>query len=188
MPYSQQAGNVSLKVTTDENLFEELIVEVENGKLWIKGPKNIKIKPTEMNIVGSSSTLTAVNIQGCMDFHNEGELKVDEVRFEVIGVGDIVISRLSAQEVVTDVSGVGDIHLSGQAEKGNYYLSGVGKIYAYDCQVEYLNAELSGVGSMQIRAEKKLTAEASGVGSIYYKGEAEVDASNTGVGKVKNEN
>jgi len=186
--YTQQQGKTTLEITTDENLFQWLVINEKEGKLYIEAEQDIKIKPTEMSITGSSSDLTLVKINGCMDFHNKGELVVDNVRFAVSGVGDVVISGLSAQEITCDLSGVGNIHLAGKAEKGNYYVSGVGKVFAYDCNVKNLKSELSGVGSMQVMASEHLDAGTSGVGSIKYKGNAQVNSSSSGIGKVKNAN
>lgn len=186
--YTQKHGAATLKITTDENLFQWLNVEEKDGKLYVEAEKDLKVKPTEMTITGNSSGLTAVHVYGCMDFHNKGELTLDRVRLEVSGVGDMVITDLSAQEITCDVSGVGNIHLAGEAEKGNYYVSGVGKIFAYDCNVKNLKAEVSGVGSMQVMASEHLDAETSGVGNIKYKGGAKANTSSSGIGRVKNTN
>ncbi len=186
--YTQQQGRTTLEITMDENLFEWLTVNEKGGKLYIEAEEDVKIKPTGMIITGSSSGLTAVSIHGCMDFHNEGELIAENIRFTVDGVGDIVISGLSAQEITCDVSGVGNIYLAGKAEKGNYYVSGVGKVLAYDCNVKRLKSEVSGVGGMEVMASENLDAKTSGVGSIKYKGNAEINSSSSGIGKVKNAN
>jgi hypothetical protein len=186
--YTQQQGKITLEIAMDENLFQYLTVNEKGGKLYIEAKKDVRIKPTEMTITGTSSDLKAVNINGCMDFYNKGELVVDNVRFEVDGVGDIVITGLSAREITCDVSGVGNIHLAGNAEKGNYYVSGVGNIYAYDCNVRNLKSEVSGVGNMQVMASEHLDAETSGVGNIKYKGNAEVNSSSPGLGKIRNAN
>ncbi|MDF9830566.1 head GIN domain-containing protein [Parabacteroides sp. PF5-6] len=186
--YTQAYGSATLKITTDENLFQWLNVKEKDGKLYIEAEEDLKVKPTEMTVTGSSSDLTAVHIHGCMDFHNKGELAVNRIRLEVSGVGDMEISDLSAREITCDVSGVGNMHLAGEAEKGNYYVSGVGKIFAYDCTVKNLKAEVSGVGNMQVMASEHLDAETSGVGNIKYKGEAKVKTSSSGIGRVKNAN
>lgn len=186
--YIQQKGNTSLEITMDENLFQWLTVDEKEGKLYIGAKEDVQIRPTEMTITGSSSDLRAVSISGCMNFHNKGELVVENVRFAISGVSDIVITGLSAQEITCELSGVGSIHLAGKAEKGNYYMSGVGKIFAYDCNVKKLKSNVSGVGGMEVMASEQLDANMSGIGNIDYKGNAKVKSSSSGLGSIKNAN
>lgn len=186
--YSQTAGKATLEISLDENLFSWLIVDQKDGKLWIKAENDIQLKPTQMIINGSSKELKNVVVSGCMDFRNKGSLSSGELRLSVDGVGDIILKDISVENLTSNVSGVGNIHLSGQADKGNYYVSGVGKIFAYDCNVKELKCEVSGVGRMEVRASEKLNAGTSGVGGIKYKGNAEVDSWSSGIGKVKSAN
>lgn len=186
--YSQSPGDAFLQITMDRNLFDYLIVDSSNGILRIRAEKDIKIKPTKMNIKGSSRELSKVEIVGCMEFICEGPVNTHSLRTAITGVGDVTFNNLTADEFTCEISGVGNMHLKGSIENGNYYLTGVGKIYAYDCAVENLTCEVSGVGNMEVRANKHLKAGTSGVGGIKYKGPAEVDSWSSGLGKVKDKN
>lgn len=186
--YSQTTGKATLEISLDENLFNWLIIDLEEGKLRIKAENDIQLKPTEMTIKGSSKELANIVVSGCMDFRNESALTSDILRLSVDGVGDIILKNISAADLTCNVSGVGNIHLDGQADKGSYYVSGVGKIFAYDCHVKNLKCEVSGVGRMEVRASETLNAGTSGIGGIKYKGNAVVDSWSSGIGKVKNAN
>lgn len=186
--YTQTTGTATLEITMDENLFTWLELIEENGKLRIKAPYNEKIIPSQLEIKGSSGTLTKVRVTGCMDFHNTGNLQVDNIRLEIDGVSDIYLKNLTALAIDCDLSGVGNIRLEGKAEKGKYNLSGVGKMLAFGFDVHELECDLSGVGSMEVNASGKLNANTSGVGSIKYQGMASVVSNSSGVGKVKNAN
>ena len=96
------------------------------------------------------------------------------------------LADLSCDTFKVAISGVGNIYLNGNIKKGKYSVSGVGHVYAFDCPVEDLECEVSGVGGMEVNATQKLDASTSGVGSVTYKGNPEhTQKSASGVGKIK---
>jgi len=186
--YSQTNGNVNLKISMDENLFEKIVVKEEDGKLWIRAREETKLTPTKLIIEGSSTILKSVEIIGCMDFKNNGNLKTEDLRLSISGVGNVDLENLAASVLNCHLSGVGNFNLDGKADNAKYDVSGVGKVFAFDCIVKNLDCHMSGVGSMQVNASETLSAHASGVGNIYYKGDANVSSNASGVGKVKRSN
>ncbi|MDL2256420.1 DUF2807 domain-containing protein [Parabacteroides sp. OttesenSCG-928-K15] len=183
--YTQTNGNAVLVITIDENLMDLLTVDQQEETIYIRAKKGIRINPTKLIINGKSKQLTYVDIIGCMHFVSETPLDVEKLKFNIYGVGDITLDQLSGKELSFDLMGVGNIYLTGKLARGNYQLSGVGKVKAYDCQVEDLTCDVSGVGSMEVFATEKLRASTSGVGSISYKGEAIADTSSSGIGRIK---
>lgn len=183
--YKQSSGSDLLEVTMDENLFDWLVVDQNEKKLYIKTKKGVYIKPTQLTIKGGSSELSKVELYGCMSFKTTTALNVDNIQFNLLGFGDIQIDGLTCNELNCDLSGVGNIYLNGTAQTGKYILSGVGNIKAYNCEVKNLSCEVSGVGNMQVMATDQLDAGTSGVGGIKYRGEASANTWSSGIGRVK---
>lgn len=185
--YTQTTGDATLEVRIDENLFDLLEIEQDNGKLTIRSKNDrIQLRPSQFSITGSSKDLRKVGISGCMDFIADSPVHFQDVSFNVSGVGNLKLSDLTADKVRCDLSGVGKVYLTGQIKEGEFGVSGVGHIYAFDCPIEKLECDVSGVGGMEVNVTKHLDANTSGVGSIKYKGNPEsLNKSATGVGRVK---
>lgn len=97
------------------------------------------------------------------------------------------LADLACDTFKVAISGVGNIYFEWETSRnGKYSVSGVGHVYAFDCPVEDLECEVSGVGGMEVNATQKLDASTSGVGSVKYKGNPEhTQKSASGVGKIK---
>lgn len=183
--YTQNSGSASLKITTDENLFDHLAIIQDNGKLKIRG-KSGKIRPSQLTIYGTSQDLQKIHINGCMDFIAGTSVILNKAYLSISGVGSVKLSALTCDNFKCDLSGVGKLYLTGQIKEANFNVSGVGRVYAFDCPVEQLKCDVSGVGSMEVNATQSIRANTSGVGSIKYKGNPEkVNQSASGIGKVK---
>ena len=68
-----------------------------------------------------------------------------------------------------EASGVGSATLAGKVDSLKLALSGVGSVDAEGLAADRVVAEMSGVGSGSVRAEKSLQADVSGVGSLTWK-------------------
>lgn len=185
--YTQSAEETTtLQITTDENLFSLLIVRVKDDRLVIRPEdKNKVLLPTSMEINGTSKELRDLRVNGCMDFIAEGLVTTDNLNIHLSGVSTVKMDDLESKDVKVHLSGVGSIYLKGKADEGDFSVSGVGHIYAFDCPVNNLECRVSGVGGAEVNATEHLSARLSGVGSLKYKGDAEIDANASGVGKIK---
>lgn len=209
--YSQARGKATLKVSTDENLFQYLDIRTSNGRLIVSTTNagKDKIAPTRFNIQARSSELTDLTVSGCMDFYLETALSVNELKIKssgstdvylnnpvrvndlnisVSGSGDIYSDNLYATHMRCNVSGSGDISLAGKAEQGEFRVSGSGDIKAYDFDVRDLECDVSGSGDARVYASGNLKAKASGSGDLHYKGDASVTSSKSGSGTIRNAN
>ena len=152
-----------LKITADDNLLPKIKSEVKNGVL----------------ILSSTSALHSKN-----DIVYEVSAKSIE-RIENSGTVSIDASGFNGGALKIETSGVGSTLLAGKVASLKVELSGVGSIDAERLVADKVDAQLSGVGSGTVRAEKSIRADVSGVGSLTWKGAAtDVSTSVSGVGRV----
>lgn len=165
----QTAPDCALSVKMDENLFEYLTVEVEDGMLKI-GSKNSSIrnfKKLEMKI--SAPSLGYLECNGAVDFEAldgiRGEefkmvvngaadveisgLEAKNVAFEVNGAGDIDVDLVDAETVKLQISGAGDASLSGKAEAVKVQVNGAGDVDLTSLDYASLDKKINGVGSVK---------------------------------------
>jgi len=204
--YSQQKGKSSLQITIDENLYPQLKIETTGKKLIISTiDRNSQIKPTRLEINGSSNKLRSINNTGCIDFIAQTPLNTDEMLVRITGSSDIRLEKTAkiddckisisgsgnfhAENLICDfmnssVSGSGNISLKGEANRAEYRISGSGNINAYGFIVKDLECSVGGSGNLKVYASKNLNARTSGSGNIRYKGNASVTKSKTGSGGI----
>lgn len=184
--YRQTADCSSLQITTDENLFAYLSVEVKEGRLVIGSTKEeLYLRPTRFVINGASTSLRKVSISGSMDFVADHPLTISTGDFSLSGMGDLKLLDIRCDTLSCDVSGKGSLYVVGKASVADYEVSGIGHVYAFGCESDEVDCEVSGIGSMELTANRRLNAETSGIGKIRYRGTAKSHASVSGLGRVK---
>jgi Putative auto-transporter adhesin, head GIN domain len=167
-----QGNTEALAVSSSSKEFEKmLITEVENGilkiyvdtdwKLW-NMPKNWKIKAyVSYKQIDQLKASSGASIKG-----------------------DINVSSLSAKQ-----SSGGFISLKGSVDKLEVDASSGGMFKGYELSTNFLEADVSSGGGVQVTVAKEVSAEASSGGFVNYKGEAiirNIDVSSGGtVKKIK---
>jgi len=167
-----QGASEALAVSSSSQEFDKMIItEVQNGvlkiyveadwKLW-NMPKNWKIKAyVSYKQIDQLKASSGASIKG-----------------------DINVVSLSARQ-----SSGGFISLKGNVDKLEVDASSGGMFKGYDLTANFLEAEASSGGGVQVTVAKEVNAEASSGGFVNYKGEAiirNIDVSSGGsVKKVK---
>jgi Putative auto-transporter adhesin, head GIN domain len=106
-------------------------------------------------------------------------------RLENSGTVSIAASGFNGGDLSVETSGVGSIKLAGRVDSLNAELSGVGSLDAEELVADRVKTILSGVGSATVRAEKSISGSVSGVGSLTWKGAAtDVSTNVSGIGRV----
>lgn len=106
-------------------------------------------------------------------------------RLENSGTVSIDAKGFSGGDLAVETSGVGSITLAGRVDSLNAELSGVGSLDADALIADRVKTSLSGVGSASVRAEKSINGSVSGVGSLTWRGAAtDVSTSVSGIGRV----
>lgn len=184
--YQQTPGSSSLRITTDENLFSYLKIEVKEGRLRIEVTgENVYLRPTRLLIDGASPSLKEARISGSMDLVVEHPLEISKGKFSVAGMGDIKLTSIRCDTLDCEIAGKGNLYVAGKVTQAFYEVSGIGHVYAFGCEADNVDCSVSGIGSMELTAHRYLRADASGIGRIRYRGEAEPHTSVSGLGRVK---
>ena len=129
-----QSDTYSFKIEGKEKYVKNTETTVKDGRLLIgfKDKKNKRMRNQKDGVVIwiSAPDLKKVEFTGVGEFKCEKSLKLDEVSFEVKGVGEVHVSDLTCNELKVALRGVGsaDIHVA----------------------CDYLSAKMSGVGDVTL--------------------------------------
>jgi hypothetical protein len=160
----QQTGSESLSVEAEEDVFPKIRTEVENNRLII-GPKpNSSIHTTEP----ISYKLIVKDLNA----------------LEVSGSGNVDAEGISTDELAVTISGSGDVKMTGRANSQETYISGSGVYQAEDLDSKKARINVGGSGLAIVNVSGQLDAEVSGIGSVEYIGDPTVNQDVSGVGRV----
>ena len=201
-----QSSERLVEIETNENLFDVIRVQVQNGVLTIdsrpniRNPKtlNIRLQESDLNLArlsgsGSISLLTCIDTDELVvETSGSGNIEVcgiiDELSLSISGSGRITANDITTTDLTVNTSGSGRANLSGAAENANLRISGSGKIEAYPLQIMRAQANISGSGSMETSVSQMLDVQISGSGNIRYRGNPVVTSKITGSGKLVDAN
>ena len=165
-----QSERFSVVVKANEEVFEYLDYEIEDGTLVIKTKDNVNVIAKEYNVTVKAPELKAMTVKGAADFDMKGyesangltidimgagditikDITVPSLDVDVKGAGDIDIEMLSAGKISIDVKGAGDAKISGKADTASFSVSGAGSINARGLKCENISTTKNGVASISI--------------------------------------
>ena len=153
-----------LKLTTDDNLFDEMDISVDGGTLVLDTEENLR--PTE----GVLLEITMPALAG---------LKIN-------GAGDITISDFDGERFDLNVRGAGDLTIDGRVGTLEIAISGAGDVDARELVAREVEIGISGAGDATVHATESLEARVSGVGNVTYYGDPEHKRTKvSGLGHIK---
>ncbi|WP_181304819.1 head GIN domain-containing protein [Rufibacter sp. XAAS-G3-1] len=179
----------SVKVEGDAEQLDQLITEVEDGKLTIKrknrqysndGSSNNK----RVNIYITVPQVEGLSVSGSGKIRSEDTFKSNSLDLAVSGSGNIQLTA-NAENVTSRISGSGSIELKGQGKQTTVAVSGSGAMRGYDFTTSDAQVSISGSGSCEITATNRLKSSISGSGRVLYAGSPSVDSRVSGSGSVK---
>lgn len=148
--YFTQSDTYSLKIEGPEEYVTTTTTEVKGDRLTI-GFKNKKngdnSRNKGVNIWLTAPDLKAVSFTGVGSFNCEEPLKLNDVKFDINGVGQAKVKDLTCNTLKVSMSGVGkaDVHVN----------------------CDYLHASMSGVGSLTLSGQaKQADISKGGIGSV----------------------
>lgn len=131
--YFTQSDVYSLKIEGKEKYVKTTTTEVKNGCLVIgfkDGDKETRNRKEGVTIYLSAPDLKEVEFTGVGSFNCEEPLKLDDVKFQIEGVGKLNVSDLTCRSLKVGLEGVG---------KANIHVN-----------CDYLSAKLDGVGHVTL--------------------------------------
>jgi Putative auto-transporter adhesin, head GIN domain len=156
----------SVKVTADDNLLPLVETKVSGNTLTIQLKDSVSLS----NSVGFTYEVTAPKIE----------------RIESSGAAAVEGAGFNGGKLAVGISGVGSVKLTGRVEEFKADLSGAGSLNSTSLVADDVKVDLSGVGSADVHADKRIRANVSGLGSINWQGNAtDVKSDVSGLGSVR---
>lgn len=182
----KQDAAFSVKVETDENLMNHLLIRVDEGVLNIDTRRNTRLLPSEdVKVYVSMPLVKKVEIGGASNITSQNKFVQDEkLLIDLSGASEGELD-VRAPAVDIDVSGASKLRITGQTRDITADASGASTIHAFDLKAENTNVGASGASTAQVFASVSLKADASGASNISYKGSPAVKQKASGAGSVK---
>lgn len=191
----QQSDKYSLTVITDQNIMSLIRIKNADGKLAITSAKGINLKPTKLNVIISSPHIEDFIVDGCTDLtfatpihlHKLGievngsgkvnftqQVNITDFDIEINGVGSAYVGNASVRKLDIEINGAGSASIDkGMVESLDIEINGSGSVKS-DCESEYVDTDISGSGTVYVRAKRLLTYDIAGSGTISYRGDAQI--------------
>lgn len=147
--YFTQGDSYSFRIEGDKKFVENTATKVKDGCLKITSLEKITTRGTNngVKIYITAPDLDYLVLSGVGSFVCDDKLELDNIEFELKGVGSLEISDLRCQSVDVSLKGVGSAELN------------------VDCDT--INGEVKGVGSLEVSGKAgKANFKKSGIGSI----------------------
>ncbi|NND62901.1 MAG: DUF2807 domain-containing protein [Flavobacteriaceae bacterium] len=162
-----------IKVTTDENLQEYVIIEVKDNALIVRTKKNYYLKTKKgIHVTVPFQDISKVALTGSGDIDTKDTIDAPNLEVSITGSGDVNLDVNSGMLEVR-VTGSGDVELSGKTNDLDVSISGSGDFSGFDLEANNTEARVSGSGDAQVVARKSIKARVNGSGDITYKGNPE---------------
>ena len=149
-----QGNAEDVTITAQENLFEHIVVKVDQGILRIYAERGIMAtKPMKASI--SFKSIDNLKVSGGGDVVAETPVNVPELDVNISGGGDLS-SVINTDEMICKVSGGGDAKIDGNIRNYNLDLSGGGDAKS-DLNAGIITCSVSGGGDLTIRCKEKVS-------------------------------
>ena len=182
--YITQGELEDIRITAQEKILQELIVNVKNGKLTIALPHNFK-RYNRVVLYVKAPDVSHIALLGSGSVLSENVWQLHKLHLSIVGSGDIK-AKFNVQELIGKIAGSGDMNLNGTAANCEFNIAGSGNILGQDLQAEDMKISIAGSGDAKINVSKSLKVRIAGSGSVLYKGDPKImDTDIAGSGKCK---
>ena len=169
-----QGSKEGVKIEADENLQDLFTVKNEGSKLVVemKTPKNTSLNTKKsLKVYVTFKSLKQLDISTVGEVRSNSTLSFDDVTINNHSVGDVELA-LTAKKLSLQNKSVGEMTLSGTAQDAVFVNNGVGNLDAGKLVVQNMDIDNSGVGSVEVNAQKGLKVKESFLGKVKNKGAA----------------
>lgn len=182
---SQDGGEEWVKVETDENLQNLIIVENHNGQLSITMEDKPSIKSKTMKVYVNVKNLQELDYNSVGGLTTVDTLKLDSLELNSDAVGKLNLT-VDAKFIRANLNNIGSTTLKGKVHEARINNKSVGALKAFGLQADHLMIHNTAIGTAEVYADSTFRIRSSAVGSLSYKGNGVVEElSSEGVGKVK---
>lgn len=189
--YLEQGNNQEVEIEANQSTLDEIITEVENGKLIIRFPTTRffwrNFNPGRIVIHVTVPEINSLAISGSGDIIAQDKIETRNLDLSISGSGDIKLDNLEAVNIKSSISGSGDINIEGgkTAENFTVNISGSGSVNALDFSANQVEIKIAGSGDTSIEAIEELEIRVAGSGDVYYRGNPDINSSVAGSGNIK---
>ena len=151
--YFTQSSKVTFRIEGKEKHVKNTTSEVRNGVLKIgykDNNRNRKVSKNGVTIYLTAPTLEGVEFTGVGSFNCKETLKVDDIRFDVEGVGSLDVRDLQCETLTLRLNGVGNADVEVHADHVDASMEGVGSVTLRG-KTRTAELEKSGIGSLNTR-------------------------------------
>lgn len=169
-----QGGEEGVKIEADENLQDLFTVKNEGNGLVVemKTPKNTSLNTKKsLKVYVTFKSLKQIDINTVGEVRSKSTLSFEDVAINNHNVGDVELA-LTAKKISLQNKSVGEMTLSGTAQDAVIVNNGVGNLDAGKLVVQTMDIDNSGVGSVDVNAQKGLRVKESFLGKVKNKGAA----------------
>jgi hypothetical protein len=159
----EQTGRESLTIEAEKDVMPKLTTRVLNGRLIIS-PEPNTIHTTKP--IGYKLTVK------------------DLSTLEVLGSANVEATGIKTDRLTVTISGAGNVRMGGKADEQEIDISGSGTYLAENLESREVRIDVAGAGSAIVNVSEALDAEISGVGSVEYIGDPTVKQEVIGAGRV----
>lgn len=182
--YVKQDSSHQVRIETDENLMEYIIIKTEGDQLVIKTKDHTNLSGSAgIKIYVSSPVFRKLEASGASAITSENLLSGESLVIDLNGASAAKVD-VRSPKVSAEASGASKVFLKGQTKDLSIKASGASQAYCFELSAENVVVDVSGASSAEIFASVKLTAEASGASHVKYKGVANYSGSASGAGGI----
>jgi len=157
------ADRQRVDVTIDDNLWDNLVAEVEGGTLVLDWKKDCR---------PDGACTVALVLR---------ELK--EIRID--GAGDVDVADFHGDSFVFECRGAGDLDIAGEVDHLEIDIRGAGDVNARDLKAANVDVSITGAGDAEVFASRSLKGRITGVGNLeYWGGPDDKDTRVSGIGSI----
>lgn len=187
--YVKQDSSTSVKIETDDNVQQYIIVENNGETLDIYTESGINIRSSRrVKVYVSSPLFKHLEASGACSLNSENLLTSnDELSIQLSGASKGNI-EINAPTVGVNMSGASHISLKGTTKNFSVDASGASDANCFDLLSENTTVDLSGASHADVYASVSLTGQASGASHVAYKGNANPNVDKSGASGVSKSN
>jgi hypothetical protein len=168
---SQGAGE-QLKIEAEDNLQDLFEVKNTGSLLTIKMKDHMHFNSRKKIIVYLTfNKLKSLDLAMVGNVLSTDKLNFEDLKINSKSVGNLQL-ELNARKLDIENKSVGNFALSGKADNAVIQHKGVGSFKAANLLVQTMDIEASGIGSVEVNAEKELKVKDSFLGKVTNKGGA----------------
>lgn len=172
-----------VEVRADDNLFEHLKIEVNNGTLELDTKSGSSIGKATLLATVMVTQLDALSASGASDVAVSG-IDSSDFELDVSGASDLAIAGKIVRLDV-NVSGASDVDLSGSVESADIVVDGASDLDFDDSTVGDVEVDLSGASTLSMRQAESVRGSVDGVSTIKVGTDTSVELDTSGLSKIE---